>query len=343
MGLGPAPGFGIQRFSGAGDHSQRGQIVRGGIAFSVAHEHAQRGGSSEHFRDGVTVDDFPRGARAGVVDSAFAEERGNAGAERGVDDVGVADDPSDVGGAPEDVALADVEEAFEMISGADHVSAVNVHDALGLSGGTRSVEQEERVFGVHFFRGTLRWEFEQVVEIDFARGADFGFGARVHDYFFDEVEGFDGFVDNGFQSNGFAAAVADVAGDHNFRLSVSDAVAERGVSESGVNDGMNCSNARARQHGHGTLDGKRHVDDDAIAFYYPQRLEAVGEAADHAIELAVGDDALGAVFAEPDESGAVAALGVGVTIERVDGDVGLRAGEPLVMDAIPFENLFPRL
>ena len=115
------------------------------------------------------------------------------------------------------------------------------------------------------------------------------------------------------------------------------------MSESGVDDGVNRADTRASQHGHGAFDGERHVDDDAIALYHPQRFQTVGEAADQAIELAVGDDALGAVFAEPDESGAVAALGVGMTVERVDGDVGLRAGEPLVMDAIPLENLAPRM
>ena len=177
-----------------------------------------------------------------------------------------------------------------------------------------------------------------------SRGArDFGFGARVDDYFFDAVERFESFVDDGFQGDGFAAAVADVAGDHDFRLRIGDAVAERGVSESGIDDGMNRADAGAGQHGHGAFDGERHVDDDAVTLDDAQRLQAVGEAADHAVELAVGDDALGAVFAEPDEGGAIAALGVGVAVERVDGDVGLRAGEPFVMDAIPLEHLAPRL
>ena len=68
------------------------------------------------------------------IDGAFAEERGHAGAERAVDDVGVADNPSDIGCAPENVAVADVEETLEMVGGADHVSAMDVDDALGLAG-----------------------------------------------------------------------------------------------------------------------------------------------------------------------------------------------------------------
>ena len=300
-------------------------------------------GRGEHFRDAVALDDFPGGAGIGEVDGAFAKQRGDAGAERGVDDVGMADDPSDVGGAPENVALADVEETFEMVSGADHVSAVNVQDALRLAGGTGGVEQEERIFGVHFFGGTFWRELEQVVEIDFARGGDFGFGARIDDDFLDEVERFQSFVDDGLEGDGFAAAEADVAGDDDFRLRVGDAVAKRGVSQAGVDDGMNCADAGAGQHGHCAFDGERHVDDDAVALDHSQGLQAIGEAADLAVELAVGDDALGAVLAQPDEGGAIAAVGVGVTVERIDGDVGLRAGEPLMMDAVPVENLGPRL
>jgi len=186
-------------------------------------------------------------------------------------------------------------------------------------------------------------EFEQVVEVDFAGRVDFGFSAGIDNDFFDAVEGFQSFVDDGLESDGLAAAIADVSGDDNFRLRVGDAVAQRGVSESGVTDGGDGADAGAGQHRDCAFNGERHVDDDAVALDYAQRLQAVGEAADLAVELAVGDDALGAVLAEPDEGGAIGALGVGVAIERVDGDVGLRAGKPFVMDAVPLENSAPRL
>ncbi len=50
-----------------------------------------------------------------------------------------------------------------------------------------------------------------------------------------------------------------------------------------------------------------------------------------------------AIFAQPDEGGAIGVLRVGVTVERVHGDVGARAGEPLVVNAIPLENFVPGL
>jgi hypothetical protein len=104
----------------------------------------------------------------------------------------------------------------------------------------------------------------------FARGGDFGFGARIDDYFLDGIERFQSFVDNGFERDGFAAAEADVAGDDNFGLSIGDTVAERGVSQAGVDDGMDCSDAGAGQPGHCTFDGERHVDDDAVALDHSQ-------------------------------------------------------------------------
>src|SRR5579864_6749171 len=103
------------------------------------------------------------------------------------------------------------------------------------------------------------------------------------------------------------------------------------------------ADAGAGQHGDSAFDGEGHVDNDAITFHDSQRFQSIREAADHAVELAVGNNAFSAVFAEPDEGSAIAARRVGMTIEGVDGDVGLRTGEPFMADTIPLENLAPGL
>src|SRR5690242_5447127 len=61
------------------------------------------------------------------------------------------------------------------------------------------------------------------------------------------------------------------------------------------------------------------------------------------MKLAVGDDALAAVFAKPDEGSTIATIGVGVAVKGVHRDVRFRAHKPLMMDAIPLENLGPGL
>src|ERR1700678_943601 len=113
------------------------------------------------------------------------------------------------------------------------------------------------------------------------------------------------------------------------------------MTEAGVDDGVDCSDAGAGQHGDGAFDGEGHINDHAVSFFHSQRLQTVGEAAEQAVKLAVGDGSLAAIFAEPDEGGAIAAVGFSMAVERVDGDVGPGAGEPLVMYSLPLQHTIP--
>src|SRR5207253_243183 len=116
---------------------------------------------------------------------------------------------------------------------------------------------------------------------------------------------------------------------HNFCLRVGNAVAQRGMAEPGVNDRVNRPDAGAGQHRHRTLNYQRHVNYDSVSFAHVQRLQAVSETAYHTIQLSISNDALASVLTQPDVGGAVAAVGLGMTIERVGGDVGFAANEPL--------------
>src|SRR5580704_18226125 len=99
-------------------------------------------------------DDGPEAAEIGHVWGPFVHQGGGAVGEGAVDDVAVSGDPANVGGAPVDVFIVNVEDVFAGDVGADHVAAGGVNDALGLAGGTAGVEYIERVFGVHRFGGT---------------------------------------------------------------------------------------------------------------------------------------------------------------------------------------------
>src|SRR5215469_2162779 len=343
MGLRPAPGFGIQGLPGTRDYFEAGEVVLRRILISVSHEHAQGRGRSEHLGHTVALDDLPGGAGVREIDGAFAKQSSGAGAERRINDIGVADDPADVGGAPEDVALADIEEVFEMVGGADHVSTVNMQDALGLAGRAGGVKQKQRILGVHFFGGTIGRKLEQIVEVNLAGASDLGSAAGIEHDFLDAIEGVEGFVDDGLQRNGFAAAESDITGDYNPGLGVDNTIAQSGVAESGIDDGVDYTDAGAGQHGDGTLDGERHVNDNAVALMKAQRFQTIGEAADLAVQLSIGDDSLGAVLAEPDERYTIAAVRVDMAIEGVERDIGFGADEPLVVHAIPVENLGPGL
>src|SRR5258706_10152368 len=110
------------------------QVVLVGKFAARAHEGADGGRGSVEDVDRVPLDDGPEAAEVGKVGRAFVHERGRTVGERTVNDIGVASDPTDVGGTPVGVALADVEDVFRGDVRADQISAAGVEDALGFSG-----------------------------------------------------------------------------------------------------------------------------------------------------------------------------------------------------------------
>jgi hypothetical protein len=92
-----------------------------------------------------------RGVRRALVEHL----RGAVG-ERAVDDVAVAGDPPDVGGAPVDVGLGlEVEDVLVREGGLREVPAAGVQDALRLPGGAARVEDEQWVLGLEALRLVL--------------------------------------------------------------------------------------------------------------------------------------------------------------------------------------------
>src|SRR5688500_4647514 len=87
----------------------------------------------------------------------------------------------------------------------------------------------------------------------------------------------------------------------------------------------------------------RRVERAAFPLVNARALEDVGEARDLAVELAVGERALLARLALPDDGGLVAPPRVEVTVEAVVSDVELAADEPLGVRRLPLENRVPLL
>ena len=80
----------------------------------------------------------------------------------------------------------------------------------------------------------------------------------------------------------------------------------------------------------------------AIAALHAERLEHVGELADLAIQIEVGQRAAVARLAFPDDRGLVPARPARVAIDAVDARVQRAADEPLRMRRLPVEHLRPR-
>ena len=89
--------------------------------------------------------------------------RGAVG-ERAVDDVAVAGDPADVGGAPVDVFVVQIEDEPGGPHRLQQIAGGGVQDAFGLAGGAAGVKDEERLLGIKGKSGAIltRGSFEVV-------------------------------------------------------------------------------------------------------------------------------------------------------------------------------------
>ena len=144
----PHPRFGIDRLADRAQQAQAVELVLLRPLVAPLDEGADRGGRGVEDVDLVAVDDAPEAVGLGKVGRAFVHQAGGAVLQRAVDDVAVAGDPADVGGAPVGVFFLEIEDPFGGEVGADGIAAGGVHNALRLAGGAGGVEDVERMLGV---------------------------------------------------------------------------------------------------------------------------------------------------------------------------------------------------
>ena len=165
----PFPGFGIDRLADRAEQPQRG--ARGLLHRLVAglHQRADRGRRGVEDIDLVLVDDLPESRHRRIIRHAFEHQRGGAVGERSIDDVAVAGDPADVGGAPINVAVVIVEDVLMRHRRVDQIAGGGVQHALRLAGRARGVKDEQRIFRVHVgARALRRHDFLSLVVPDVA-------------------------------------------------------------------------------------------------------------------------------------------------------------------------------
>ena len=135
-----------------------------GSSGALLHERADRGRRAVQDRDLVVLDDLPPAVPGGRVGRALVQHAGRRVGERPVDDVAVAGDPADVGGAPVHVVGLEVEDHLVGVRRAEEVAGGRVQDALRLGGRAARVEQVEHVLGVdRDRRAVLRLAIDDVV------------------------------------------------------------------------------------------------------------------------------------------------------------------------------------
>ncbi len=309
-------------------------------------ERADRGRRGVKDRDAVLVDHRPQAIGLGMGRRALVHHHRRAVRQRSVDDVAVAGDPSDIGGAPVRVVVFEVEHPLARDVCAEEIPSGGMHDALGLAGGPAGVEDEQRVLGVEVFRlaphrGVLHHVVPPHVATRFHRHRRAA-PPTDHDLL-DRGTVVERTVDLFLECHRCALAESPIGGDDQGRLRVVDAVLERFRRKAAEHHAVRRADPGAGQHGDRQLGDHRHVDRDPVAFLNTEALEHARELADFAVEVLVGEGPRITWLAFPDDRGFIAPPGVEVAVQAIDRHVRLAADEPLGEREFPIEDLLPLL
>ena len=246
------------------------------------------------------------------------------------------------------VVFLEIEHPLRRGVGADEVSAGRMDDALRLSRGAGGVEDVEHVLRIHpLGLADVGRVLHQAVVPVVAPFLDVNWDGRTvqaldDDDVLDRRRAFERFVRHLLQRHDLAAPPAAVRGHEQRRLRVVDAIAQRLGAEAAEDHRMHGADARAREHRDRQLRDERQVERHAVAALDAERLQDVGELADLAIEIEVGQRPAVARLAFPDERRLVPARSARVAIDAVDAGVQRAADEPLRVRRLPVEHARPR-
>ena len=134
-----------------GRHAQRRQVIGLHVAqiLRVLHDRLQEG--HPRLEDGhlVALDDRGEPPGMGKNRRPLGHNRGHPCGQGGADHVALAGDPAGIGHHIEDIAGPGVEGGRHGVGDPGHIAAVDMYHALGLSGRTGRVDEEERELRVH--------------------------------------------------------------------------------------------------------------------------------------------------------------------------------------------------
>ncbi|CEG10123.1 hypothetical protein BN961_03558 [Afipia felis] len=338
----PFPGFRVDRLADRAEQPQR--FARGLLHRLVTglHQRADRRRRGVEDVDLVLVDDVPEPRIVRIVRHAFEHHRGRAVGERPVQNVAVAGDPADVGGAPVDVAVVIIEDVLVRHRHEDQITGGGVQHAFRLSGRTRSVEDEQRIFRVHRLARAFAFDHGGglvVPDVALRIHVDLAAGALDDDHPVHlAVDLLDRGIDVGLHRDGASAAQTLVGGDDDARLAVAQAAGDGVGREAAEHHRMDRADARAGEDRIRRLRDHRQIDGDAVALLDVAQPQDVGHLADFVVQLAIGDVArFRRIVALPDDGGLVAAL-LQMPVDAVVGGVENTILEPFDRDLAEFER-----
>ena len=146
----PHPRFGIDRFADGSEQTQRRQVMPQRILFAPFDKSTDRGRGGVQDVDLVAVDHIPKTIKVGIVRRPFVHKDRRTVGQRAVNHIAVTGYPADVGRTPENVVVLEVKYELCGVSGLRKISARRVQNALRLTGRSRCVKYEQRMFRVEF-------------------------------------------------------------------------------------------------------------------------------------------------------------------------------------------------
>ncbi len=343
-------GLRVDRFTDRSKQTQAREIALLRPVGAPAHERANRRRRGIENRHAVALDDLPEAILLRPVWSAFVHHDRCTVCQRPVHHVTVSGHPSDIGRAPENILVLDVEDPFHRRVGAGEIAAGRVHDSLRLPGRARRVEDVEKILRVHLLRLTrIRRILHQPVIpvvaplLDVDHVGTLSPMQPLHD---DDVRdrrcSLQRFIGHLLERDDRAAPPSAIGGDEQVALSIVDAVAKRFGAETAEDDRVRRANARAREHGNRELGDERQVNRDAIAPLHAERLQHVGELTDLPVEIEVRQRPAVTRLAFPDERRLVTPCASRVTIDAIDARVDRAADKPFRVRRLPLEDFRPR-
>src|SRR5215213_10802171 len=288
----PLPRPGVDGLADGGEQPQAGEVVLVDGLRALLNERPNDRGSRIVDRHPVALDQIPVPVRTRVAWCPLELNGGRAVTERAIHEVRVPRDPADVGLAPVDVVVLDVEDPLGRGLDLREVATRRVHDTLGLARRAGGIEYVEDVLRVHLLGRALGvGVFHQVVPVLVAALRHVHVLTRTlrddHTLYGGSV--LEGLVSVGLEGRHLAASGPAVGGDEDLGLAVVDAVAQRVGRESAEHDGVGCPYAGTGQHGYRQLGDHGQINCYRVAFLHSKAFEHVGELLDLGLELGVGE------------------------------------------------------
>ena len=256
----------------------------------------------------MRLDHLPEPAEIRVVWRAFVHHLGDAVGQRAIDDVGMPGDPADIGGTPENIVAAHIENIFAGGISAGEITAGGVENALGFPGGPGGVEDEQRVLRIKPRRGVLRGNgggFLVPPNVGAGSHRDFVIAALEHDHALDFPILGDCLIDGGLERHHLAAPPTAIGGDDGHRAGIFQPIVNGLTGKPAEDHRVDRADPSAAEHRDSRLRHHRQIDDDPVAGLDAVAFQHIGKAANLRMEVGVGERAAVAGLAFPDDGGLV--------------------------------------